>query len=78
MDNKQSFETNLKELENVVKALEGNDISLDEMLGMFEKGIKLTKDCTDALDKAEQKITILMKNRDSGEMEEEPFGALGE
>lgn len=78
MDKKQNFETNLKELESVVKALESSDISLDEMLNMFEKGIKLTKECTDALDAAEQKITILMKNRENGEMEEEPFGGIGE
>ena len=78
MDNKQNFESNLKELESIVKALEGSDISLEEMLEMFEKGIKLTKACTNALDSAEQKITILMKNRDNGEMVEEDFVGVGE
>ncbi len=78
MDNKQNFENNLKELETIVKALEGSDISLEEMLEMFEKGIRLTKECTDALDSAEQKITILMKNRDNGEMIEEDFVGVGE
>ena len=60
-DNKQSFEKSLSELEQVVKA------------ALFEKGVKLTRECTQALDNAEQKITVLMKNRDSGEMEEAPF-----
>ena len=78
MDKKQNFEGNLKELETVVKALEDNEISLDEMLTLFEKGIKLTKKCTSALDEAEQKITILMKNRENGELSEEPFGGIGE
>ena len=78
MDKKQNFETNLKSLEEVVKALEGNDISLEEMLTLFEKGIHLTKECTTALDEAEQKISILMKNRETGELEEEPFGGIGE
>ena len=73
MDNKQNFETNLKKLEQVVKALEGTDISLDEMLSLFEQGIALTKACTAALDEAEQKVTILMKNRETGEFREEPF-----
>lgn len=72
-DNKQSFEKSLSELEQVVKALEGSEISLDEMIALFEKGVKLTRECTQALDNAEQKITVLMKNRDSGEMEETPF-----
>jgi len=78
MDKKQNFETNLKQLEEIVRALEGSDISLEEMLSLFEKGIHLTKECTQALDEAEQKITILMKNRDTGELQEEPFGGLGE
>ena len=36
-DNKQSFEKSLSELEQVVKALEGSEISLDEMIALFEK-----------------------------------------
>lgn len=78
MDKKQNFESNLKKLEEVVKALEGNDVSLEDMLSLFEQGIRLTKECTTALDEAEQKISILMKNRETGELEEEPFGGVGE
>ncbi len=78
MERKDSFESNLKQLEEVVKALEGNDVSLERMLALFEQGIHLTKECTTALDEAEQKITILMKNRETGELEEEPFGGTGE
>ncbi len=72
-ENKKSFEKNLAELEQVVKALESNDVSLDEMIALFEKGVGLTRECTDALNAAEQKITVLMQNKNSGEMEEEPF-----
>ncbi len=74
---KASFENNLKELETIVKTLEGSDVSLDEMLELFEKGIKLTKDCTNQLETAEQKITVLMKNKD-GSVTEENFAPLGE
>lgn len=77
MASKDTFESNLKELENVVKSLENTDVSLDEMLKLFEKGISLTQKCTSALDNAEQKITILMNNRETGEPEEEPFGSVG-
>ncbi len=75
---KQDFETNLKELENVVKALESGEVSLDEMLQLFENGIKLTKNCTKLLDEAEQKITVLMKEKDSENLVEEPFSGIGE
>ena len=74
---KETFENNLKELEGIVKALESSDVSLDEMLELFEKGIKLTKSCTSQIENAEQKITVLMKNKD-GEMTQEPFAPLGE
>ncbi len=68
-----SFEENIKELEKIVKSLESGDVSLDEMLRLFEEGIKRTKDCTKQLKNAEQKITVLTKNSDGG-VEEVPFG----
>lgn len=74
-ENKIMFEKNLGELEAVVKRLESGDVTLDEMLGLFEKGIKLTRSCTSALDTAEQKISVLMMNRETGVLEEQPFEA---
>lgn len=76
-DNKENFEKNLKELEEVVRSLESSDVTLDEMLSLFEKGITLTKSCTSQLDKAEQKISILVKG-ENGEMREEAFEGLKE
>lgn len=67
-----SFEENIKELENIVKTLESGDASLDEMLSLFEEGVKRTKECTNQLKNAEQKITVLMKGAD-GEVYEAPF-----
>lgn len=77
-NSKQSFETNLGELEKVVDALEKGDVSLDEMLTLFEKGVKLTQNCTAALDSAEQKITVLMRDKESGSIIERPFAAQAE
>jgi len=74
-ENKDIFEKNLKELELTVKKLEEGNVSLDEMLSLFEKGIKLTKSCTSQLDNAEQKINILLKS-ETGEMVEEEFEGL--
>ncbi len=68
-----SFEENIKELESIVKALESGDVSLEEMLRLFEEGVKRTKECTNQLKNAEQKITVLMKNSE-GEIKEMPFG----
>lgn len=67
-----SFEENIKKLEDIVKNLENGESSLDEMLSLFGAGIEITKECASQLEKAEQKITVMMK-KVNGEMEEEPF-----
>ena len=74
---KINFEKKMKELEEVVKTLESGDAGLDEMLTLYEKGTKITRECMGVLDKAEQKITALVKGSD-GDMKEEPFDGLQE
>ena len=74
---KANFENNLKELENIVKTLESSDVSLDEMLELFEQGLKLTKSCTAQIETAEQKISILLKDK-NGEMTEKEFEVSGD
>lgn len=65
MDNKKSatmtpdFENSLKELEKIVRELESGEVSLDESLKKFEKGIELYKQCRQTLEGAEKKIKIL-------------------
>lgn len=53
------FEKALKELEKIVRELESGDVSLDESLKIFEKGIELYKNCRQTLETAEKKIKIL-------------------
>lgn len=67
-----TFESSMKELEQVVQELEKGDLSLDESILKFEKGISLSKECNKRLDGAEKKINILLEN-DNGEYIEEPF-----
>ena len=55
----QNFEKSMQELESIVAKLEGGNIELDNALELFEKGISLSKDLRDTLDKAEQKVTKL-------------------
>lgn len=56
------FETSIKELEEIVKALESGSVSLDESLELFEKGVKLTKSCQKLLDEAEKKVSVLVND----------------
>lgn len=55
------FETALAELEELVETLEQGDISLDESLKQFERGVQLTRSCQQALQEAEQKVQVLME-----------------
>ena len=66
----KSFEESMAELENIVAALEKGDCSLDDAVALFEKGVKLAKECHTVLDNAEQKIKILTEtNEPEGESE---------
>jgi exodeoxyribonuclease VII small subunit len=55
------FETALAELETLVEKMEQGDLSLDESLKQFERGVRLTRSCQQALKEAEQKVQILLE-----------------
>lgn len=54
-----NFESSLKELEEIATALEDENTTIDESLELFQKGIKLSHDCSQYLENAKQKITLL-------------------
>ncbi|WJW76231.1 exodeoxyribonuclease VII small subunit [Thiohalobacter sp. IOR34] len=61
------FEKTLAELEALVEKMEQGDMSLEESLKSFERGIQLTRSCQQALQAAEQKVEQLLE--DHGEPE---------
>ena len=68
---KQDFEASLKELEALVETMEKGDLSLEDSLSHFERGVQLSRTCQQALKDAEQKVEILMQK--SGQDSIEPF-----
>jgi exodeoxyribonuclease VII small subunit len=70
----KTFESSLAELEQIVERLEGGDLSLDDSLELFEKGIKLSRECRSRLQDAERRIEILMKD-DDGNLTARPIDA---
>lgn len=66
-----SFEKALKDLENTVSQLEEGDLSLDDSLKKYEKGIKLARECRARLEEAKKKIELLIN--EDGTFSEEPF-----
>lgn len=63
-----NFEGALEQLEDLVASMEDGELSLEDSLKAFEKGIKLTRECQTALKNAEQKVQILLG--ESGETED--------
>ena len=57
-----SFETALKQLEEIVQRLEKGELPLEESLALYEEGIRLSRLCHAKLEEAEGKIEMLMKD----------------
>ena len=61
---KLDLDQSLVKLEDLVSDLEEGSMSLEASLKTFEEGIKLTRDCQKMLDKAEQKVRVLLATDD--------------
>ena len=69
---KKSFEEQIVELEKIINELENGNLNLDDSVVKFEEGMKISKECSQMLENAEKKITILL-NDENGEKKEENF-----
>jgi exodeoxyribonuclease VII small subunit len=58
------FEVALGELEQVVEQLESGDLSLEDSLAAFEKGVGLVKYCNQKLSEVEKRVEILLKDKE--------------
>ncbi|MTI70195.1 MAG: exodeoxyribonuclease VII small subunit [Firmicutes bacterium] len=70
MDNKLKdipFEKAIEDLESVVKKLEEGNLSLDDSLKYFKKGIELYKHCNNTLENAEGKVKLILENENKVE-----------
>ncbi len=68
MENKEKdFEELMKNLEEITAQLESENLTLDKSVELFEKGMKISKECNEKLENAEKRITMLI----NAETEEE-------
>ncbi len=56
------FEKSLETLEKLVERMEQGELTLEQSLAAFEEGVKLTKNCQEALKQAEQRVKILLEH----------------
>ena len=69
----KTFETAMKQLEQIVKDLETGDMPLEKAIKKFEEGIQISKYCSGKLDESEKRITLLMRDSDGEKVSEIPF-----
>ena len=67
------FEKKIKELEGIVENMGTGELSLEDSLKLFEKGTKLFRECTQELNKSEQKVQELIAINEKGQLETKDF-----
>jgi len=58
-DQELTFEEQMQRLEDIVEILDDGEASLDQMLLLYEEGMKRSQYCREYLEKAEQKVTLI-------------------
>ena len=71
-NNDLTYEKAIKELEEILEDLENDNLSLNESLEKFKRGIALYNHCNEILNHAEGEIKILLKDEE-GSFQEEDF-----
>jgi len=67
-----TFEQAISRLEEIVQALDGGELPLNESLRLFEEGVKLARECSKQLAEAQSKLETLVKKPD-GSLDTEPL-----
>ncbi len=66
MNDELDFETAFNRLEEIVRKLENDEISLEESLELFQEGVKLYRFCREKLEKAKLKVMDVLKEMEEG------------
>jgi exodeoxyribonuclease VII small subunit len=70
-DPQRSFEADLKELEDILRKLEGSSLGLEDSMKLYERGTAILRKCYTSLDDMEGRIVRLVR-REDGSIAEEP------
>lgn len=66
------FEDALDRLEALVEEMESGDLALEETIARFEEGQRLLRTCGQLLDRAEQRVRVILRRAD-GTLGSEPW-----
>lgn len=74
--NRKKFEDDLKDLEGIVTQIDSGDLSLEESISAFERGVTLVRSLNQKLDEVERKVELLMRSA-QGELRTAPYEGAG-
>ncbi len=57
-----TIEKNFEKIEEIISAMQSEDIALDKSFDLYNEGLKLVKDCNEKIDKIEKQIKIIEKD----------------
>jgi exodeoxyribonuclease VII small subunit len=67
-----SLEKNLKRLEEILQILESGEKDIEESIGLFEEGLRISTECQKHLQDLEKRVKILVEKED-GRIQEQDF-----
>lgn len=70
--NRRKFEDELKDLEAIVAQIDSGELSLEDSITAFERGVGLVRSLNQKLDEVERKVELLMRNA-QGELKTAPY-----
>ena len=73
----QNFESSLAALEKIVRELERGELPLEKSLELFERGVRLSRECQERLQEAERRIEVLLQRDGEGRDSSSIPGAFG-
>jgi exodeoxyribonuclease VII small subunit len=73
----KKFEDELKDLEDIVDRLDAGELSLEESIAAFERGVALVRALNQKLEEVERKVEVLTKNA-QGELRSTPLAGFEE
>lgn len=65
MAKKITLEESFDQLDEIIQELQTGELSLEQSFKKYEEGMKLVKNCNDAIDKVEKKL-IVIDNEEEG------------
>lgn len=59
MENKDTIEQNFEKLEEILKEMQSENVTLDKSFELYNQGLKLVQDCNSKIDTIEKKIKVI-------------------